>query len=405
MKKSLILVVKSIIFLFICQNYAYSYGLTSDSNYVISYPDKYHKTLTCTYLVDSTWINRSFESITFDDKSRVTEDVLQYWQNNAFINDSKNLYQYDSVSNINSHQRYKWENGNWVLNYIDSTCYFDNGKVQWDFYFDFENNSTRRYEYEYKQISANIEEIYKTNPLNGYYHYKTKIIYNDSGLVLFENFYLMDSSKIWFFVDSTVYIYNKTKNTKEVTYWAVILDSISHPTKEWFNFKRLMYYYDFKGNLIKFESGWFWNDINYETYERDSLNRIIHEKHGGTYGFEENLYYIYDDSSRVVNIKINVKETPILTVNENSNNNFNTFCFPNPFSESTNIKYSLNRADNTELIIYNYSGMEIERINLGYKDAGEHLFTFDAHKMPSGFYYYVLQAGTQKFVNKMQLLR
>jgi len=80
--------------------------------------------------------------------------------------------------------------------------------------------------------------------------------------------------------------------------------------------------------------------------------------------------------------------------------------YPNPFNPSTKIQYILPAEGNVVLKIYNILGKEVKTLIANeYRTAGSHTVTFDAHDLPSGVYFYRLQAGNFISVKKMILLK
>ena len=80
--------------------------------------------------------------------------------------------------------------------------------------------------------------------------------------------------------------------------------------------------------------------------------------------------------------------------------------YPNPFNPSTKIQYTLPVEGNVILKIYNILGKEVKTLIANeYRTAGSHTVTFDAHDLPSGVYFYRLQAGNIISVKKMILLK
>lgn len=80
--------------------------------------------------------------------------------------------------------------------------------------------------------------------------------------------------------------------------------------------------------------------------------------------------------------------------------------FPNPFNPSTEISFALPAAQNVTLKIFNLAGQEIATLlNNERKPAGNHELTFDAGNVPSGVYFYQLQAGEFTETKKMLLVR
>jgi hypothetical protein len=79
--------------------------------------------------------------------------------------------------------------------------------------------------------------------------------------------------------------------------------------------------------------------------------------------------------------------------------------YPNPFNPNTVISYSLPSGLNVKLIVYNTLGQTIKVIENGYKNAGNYSIEFNASDIPSGVYFYRLEAGQFSQVKKMILLK
>ncbi|UCE08282.1 MAG: T9SS type A sorting domain-containing protein, partial [bacterium] len=67
--------------------------------------------------------------------------------------------------------------------------------------------------------------------------------------------------------------------------------------------------------------------------------------------------------------------------------------YPNPFNPSTTIKYNLIESSNVILKIYNLGGQKVATLDNGFKIAGEHDINWQPKGLPSGIYFYRLQAG------------
>jgi hypothetical protein len=79
--------------------------------------------------------------------------------------------------------------------------------------------------------------------------------------------------------------------------------------------------------------------------------------------------------------------------------------YPNPFNPSTVISYSLPSSTNVKLIVYNTLGQNVRILENGFKNAGKYSINFDASHLPSGIYFYKLEAGGFSQINKMILLK
>jgi hypothetical protein len=79
--------------------------------------------------------------------------------------------------------------------------------------------------------------------------------------------------------------------------------------------------------------------------------------------------------------------------------------YPNPFNPNTVISYSLPSATNVKLIVYNTLGQTIKVLESGYKNAGNYSINFNASDLPSGIYFYKLEAGKYTQIKKMILIK
>jgi len=79
--------------------------------------------------------------------------------------------------------------------------------------------------------------------------------------------------------------------------------------------------------------------------------------------------------------------------------------YPNPFNPSTTIEYSVAKAGNTRLSIYNILGQELAILVNEFKNTGSYKITFDASNLTSGMYIYKLQSGSEFLSGKMTLVK
>jgi hypothetical protein len=79
--------------------------------------------------------------------------------------------------------------------------------------------------------------------------------------------------------------------------------------------------------------------------------------------------------------------------------------YPNPFNPETTISFDLPGISSVKFSVFDLSGKVVFQENKGRLSAGHHSFRFLAERMPSGIYYYMLQAGTFREVRKMTLVR
>jgi len=79
--------------------------------------------------------------------------------------------------------------------------------------------------------------------------------------------------------------------------------------------------------------------------------------------------------------------------------------FPNPFNPSTNIRFSLPKASNVKLTIYDVLGKEVTTLVNNELNAGTHTIAWNASNLASGIYLYKLEAGDFNKTNKMLLMK
>jgi subtilisin-like proprotein convertase family protein len=79
--------------------------------------------------------------------------------------------------------------------------------------------------------------------------------------------------------------------------------------------------------------------------------------------------------------------------------------YPNPFNPSTTISYSLPKASNVKLTIYNLLGQEVTTLVNSFNQAGKHLINFNALNLASGVYIYSIKADGFVSSKKLILLK
>lgn len=79
--------------------------------------------------------------------------------------------------------------------------------------------------------------------------------------------------------------------------------------------------------------------------------------------------------------------------------------YPNPFNPATTISYSLPKAGNVTLKIFNVLGQEVKTLINEYQNQGNYKVTFDASALTSGVYFYSLNADNNVQIKKMMLIK
>ena len=79
--------------------------------------------------------------------------------------------------------------------------------------------------------------------------------------------------------------------------------------------------------------------------------------------------------------------------------------YPNPFNALTIIEFTIAEPQDIMLTVYDLLGRQIQTIMDEYRQAGTHIVSFDAFDLPSGVYFYRLQAGNVVETKRMVLLK
>ena len=79
--------------------------------------------------------------------------------------------------------------------------------------------------------------------------------------------------------------------------------------------------------------------------------------------------------------------------------------YPNPFNPSTNIKYNLLNSGKVSLKIYDMLGREVATLVNQFESAGLHSVNFNASKLSSGVYFYVLRTANFTSTKKLVLIK
>lgn len=79
--------------------------------------------------------------------------------------------------------------------------------------------------------------------------------------------------------------------------------------------------------------------------------------------------------------------------------------YPNPFNPQTAIRYGLPEPASVRLVVFDAMGRRVHVLVEEYQAAGWHEVVFDGGNLPSGVYFYRLEAGAFKTSRRMLLIR
>jgi photosystem II stability/assembly factor-like uncharacterized protein len=105
----------------------------------------------------------------------------------------------------------------------------------------------------------------------------------------------------------------------------------------------------------------------------------------------------YRDSSLVVGINTNNGNVPSeFSLEQN---------YPNPFNPTTTIHYTLPKASNVTLKVFDMLGNEVALVVNEFKPAGRYSALYSAENLSSGVYFYTMEAGGFTDTKKMMLIK
>ena len=79
--------------------------------------------------------------------------------------------------------------------------------------------------------------------------------------------------------------------------------------------------------------------------------------------------------------------------------------YPNPFNPTTNINFSIAKASNVKLIVYNVLGQKVKTLVNTFMNVGAYTVDFNGTNLASGVYLYSIEAGDFRISKKMILLK
>jgi hypothetical protein len=179
---------------------------------------------------------------------------------------------------------------------------------------------------------------------------------------------------------------------------------------------------DVLGNV--YVTGWSWNwgsEFDYATVKYDSLGqeRWVMRYDGPDNGSDEAKSLAVDISGNVyvtghsddltldyLTIKYQQGITDVEMEELGGSSRYSqSHNYTNPFNPSTAIDYALPRRSYVKLVVFNVLGEQISVLSEGLQDPGYHSVVFEAEELPSGIYFYRLQAGGFVETRKLVLLR
>ncbi|MBU0518451.1 T9SS type A sorting domain-containing protein, partial [bacterium] len=79
--------------------------------------------------------------------------------------------------------------------------------------------------------------------------------------------------------------------------------------------------------------------------------------------------------------------------------------YPNPFNATTSLQFYLPEDSYVNLVIFNLSGQEVQRLGAGYYAAGNYRVNWNAQHAPSGIYFANLITRHGVLTTKLTLIK
>jgi hypothetical protein len=136
----------------------------------------------------------------------------------------------------------------------------------------------------------------------------------------------------------------------------------------------------------------------------------MHTKTSSEVSPEGNLRYEISLPNGIYSYRVFRFETDGVLTNSGENNSFsNSFelsqNYPNPFNPVTRINYTIAKAVDVNIAVYNMLGQEVKTLVNRFLPAGQYSVNFDGSGLSSGVYYYRITAGDFNSVKKMTLIK
>ena len=169
-----------------------------------------------------------------------------------------------------------------------------------------------------------------------------------------------------------------------------LYESWSTSNSQWNNHNKYLFEYDFNGNATmgkhyKWKDNQWLSDINSITLSYNYRTDFI--------GFNAAIV----EASYIIITSL-VDTSPSFSFQLYQN-------FPNPFNESTTIKYTLPIRSHVKLVVFDLLGRTISTPVNELKSAGSYSVEFSASKLSSGIYYYRLQTDDFYQIKKLIYLK
>jgi hypothetical protein len=364
--------------------------------------------------VNNILTNGSLTTYTYNNNITV---IFQNWQNNNWVNYSKDIYDLDGLGNQLSDTHQEWQSSTWInirrflSTYDGNSNLLSRSTELWND--NWENGYRETYTYDgNNNMLTSLNEKWDINLNNWVGEFRKSISYDVSNNILQQTNEVYEYTD-WTYTDRNTYVYDANENLLSNLYEAWL-------NGQWSKWGFYTYTYDSHNNLLTslyqlWNSGQ-WGNINKQAYEYDSFDNlttgyyyswlnsswtqsdgslIFHDSSKKSFGFFG--YKITVSYKTSITSVTNEKVTPIsYSLAQN---------YPNPFNPTTTINYQIPQSGFVSITLYDILGKEITTLVNEVQSAGSYLVNFDGKNLQSGIYFYSIQAGDFVETKKMLLLK
>jgi hypothetical protein len=331
----------------------------------------------------------------------ISEERSQTWSNNAWVDNWRYTYQYDSHNNTIQALSEYYSNGNWTVNW----------GYQYSYSYDINNNIITETEKEWDSDSSSF-----VNSWQDTYTYNNNIMievlekewFNNSWVNAYKiiNIVWKDYNKFQpLSYTEQEYINNTWKDYYKTTIDWSQYDSVIEITLEdtlsngnWINFRKYIDNNDSHYNEILWQEEYWENNtwvIDYGgnyiyTYDNDKMTSRIYK------------YWSEDSSAYINDFKVVFSDFKAFSgINNISNEMQAVSVFPNPANDFVNININLSAPQSLSVKITDITGREINIVYEKNYEKGKHLIKLDIKNYAPGLYFINLMSDNKNHTTKL----
>ncbi|MEE9431221.1 MAG: T9SS type A sorting domain-containing protein [Melioribacteraceae bacterium] len=352
----------------------------------------YNDDLSLNYFINAGWYNGEWINTDKHTNSynsdRNIESVLWEWINTSsgeWLKDAKDVYNYDSLGNriFSLHQYFneqEFVNQRKYENYFNGTNLMSSRQQSW---------IDSKWVNSFKTINTFTSDNLKDSTLfqkwinNQWVNSQISIYEYDENDNMISIRIKIEQEEQW--IDYAVGVFEYDVNNNLVLEnWQITGNN------NWENWFRVFYVYNSHNNLIHL----FGEEWKNDQWVSENEQLKVTNPDGILYGYLAKEVFLFYRNLTSVRSKKNISGGFNLLQN-----------YPNPFNPTTTITYQLKDANNVNLKVYDVLGKEVAELINEIKSAGVYNISFNASNLPSGLYFYRIQAGEFTAVRKMLLMK